>query len=113
MIQTDQLWEDIYETVEKNWSILVLLNNYQLVRCDSGTVVILEGKKKKKVLISCRNILKYLWVKWLCVWDLLLNNSVEKEIKRRNAEETRLALSWQLLKPGDKYMGVDRTIFSV
>lgn len=47
MIQTDQLWEDIYETVEKNWSILVLLNNYQLVRCDSGTVVILEGKKKK------------------------------------------------------------------
>lgn len=47
MIQTDQLWEDIYETVEKNWSILVLLNNYQLIRCDSGTVVILEGKKKK------------------------------------------------------------------
>lgn len=50
MIQTDQLWEDIYETVEKNWSILVLLNNYQLIRCDSGTVVILEGKKKKKFL---------------------------------------------------------------
>lgn len=48
MIQTDQLWEDIYETVKENWSILVLLNNYyQLVRCDNGTVVTLEGKKKK------------------------------------------------------------------
>lgn len=115
MIQTDQLWEDIYETVKENRSILVLLNNYyQRVRYDNGTVVTLEAKKKKKtVLISYRNILKSLWVKWLYVWNLLLNNPVEKEIKRRNAKETKLALSWQLLKPGNKYMGVRRTIFSV